>query len=170
MESVVLSLKELQGSMNVSEFARFLGVNQKTLDNYIKGIRKPTVDFVLHVCTKCGISCDRLLGLTDTALPSLDQQALAALLAEKDAAVASQKNIIDCLAASVKDANASIKELTLANKELVLANARLIAESVKKDTTPTPLCEPPTRSIQTTPPLKGQSAQSRKTDLIPAKR
>lgn len=49
--------------MNVSEFARFLGMNQKTLDFYIKGERKPSVELIISVCTKCGVSADWLLGL-----------------------------------------------------------------------------------------------------------
>ena len=49
--------------MNVSEFARFLGMNQKSLDNYVKGQCKPSVELVVTVCIKCDVSADWLLGL-----------------------------------------------------------------------------------------------------------
>ena len=58
-------LKMLKGDMNVSQFARFLGVKQQTLDNYLKNKRKPNIPFVLTVCAKCCKSSDWVLGLVD---------------------------------------------------------------------------------------------------------
>jgi len=58
-------LRKLQNGKNVSEFARFLGMNQKSLDNYTKGERKPSINFIMTVCTKCNVSADWLLGLTE---------------------------------------------------------------------------------------------------------
>lgn len=49
--------------MSVSAFSRYLGLNQKTLDLYIKGQRKPSVELIVAVCSKCGRSADWLLGL-----------------------------------------------------------------------------------------------------------
>ena len=69
-------LKELQGHESVSAFARRLEIPQKSLDCYIKGEHKPSVDLLLRVSTKCGVSADWLLGLSDerglaqTAAPS----------------------------------------------------------------------------------------------------
>lgn len=56
-------LIELKGTMSVNRFARFLGVHQQTLNNYVLG-RAPSVDFIITVCQKCGVSADWLLGLT----------------------------------------------------------------------------------------------------------
>ena len=56
-------LNKLRGNMNVSEFARFVGLNQKSFDCYIKGERKPSVELVMAVCLKCDVSADWLLGL-----------------------------------------------------------------------------------------------------------
>ena len=56
-------LNKLRGNMNVSEFARFLGIRQSSLDCYIKGERKPSVELVVAVCLKCDVSSDWLLGL-----------------------------------------------------------------------------------------------------------
>ena len=56
-------LKDLQGEMNTSEFARFLCVKQQTLDNYMRG-RSPNVEFVIAVCEKCGVSADWFLGIS----------------------------------------------------------------------------------------------------------
>ena len=66
MSKLFLSrLKELQGSNSVSAFARYLEMPQKTVDTYIKDQRKPSVEFVVRVCSKCGVSADWLLGLSD---------------------------------------------------------------------------------------------------------
>ncbi len=58
-------LKELQGENTVTAFARYLEIPQNTLDCYIKGRRKPSVELVLRVCKKCAVSADWLLGLSE---------------------------------------------------------------------------------------------------------
>ena len=62
MQNFLERLNECRNGMSVSAFSRFLGLNQKTLDLYIKGERKPSVELVLAVCSKCGRSADWLLG------------------------------------------------------------------------------------------------------------
>lgn len=70
MSKLFLSrLKELQGSDSVSAFARYLEMPQKTVDTYIKEQRKPSVEFVMRVCSKCHVSADWLLGLSDQRSP-----------------------------------------------------------------------------------------------------
>lgn len=58
-------LLALKGDSNVSEFARFLGINQKTLDHAIKGERKPSVEMVASICSKTNVTSDWLIGLSD---------------------------------------------------------------------------------------------------------
>ena len=66
MQNILIRhLKELQGDLSVTAFARVLEMPQNTLDCYIKERRKPSVDFILRICAKCGVSADWLLGLTD---------------------------------------------------------------------------------------------------------
>ena len=62
-------LKELQGDIPVAAFARFLEMPQKTVDTYFKEQRKPSVEFIVRVCSKCGVSADWLLGLSETRAP-----------------------------------------------------------------------------------------------------
>lgn len=38
---------------------------QKTVDTYINGQRKPSVEFIMRVCSKCHVSADWLLGLSE---------------------------------------------------------------------------------------------------------
>lgn len=71
MKNFLERLNECRNGMSVSAFARFLGMNQKTLDLYVKGERKPSVDLVLAVCSKCGRSADWLLGTA--TVESLEQ-------------------------------------------------------------------------------------------------
>lgn len=71
MYKIILTrLKTLQGDYSVSAFARFLEMPQKTVDTYINGQRKPSVEFILRVCSKFHVSADWLLGLSDTREPS----------------------------------------------------------------------------------------------------
>ncbi|MBR4523257.1 MAG: helix-turn-helix transcriptional regulator [Kiritimatiellae bacterium] len=63
MKKFLERLNACKGDMSVSAFARFLEINQKTLDMYMKGQRKPSVELVVTVCTKCNRSADWLLGL-----------------------------------------------------------------------------------------------------------
>ena len=62
---ILTRLKDLQGENSVSAFARFLEMPQKTVDTYINGQRKPSVEFIMRVCSKCHVSSDWLLGLSD---------------------------------------------------------------------------------------------------------
>ena len=63
-------LNECRKGMSVSAFARHLGLNQKTVDLYIKGERKPSAELIIAVCSKCGVSADWLLGLSDDRTPT----------------------------------------------------------------------------------------------------
>ena len=83
MKNFLERLSKYKGSMSVSAFARHLGMNQKTLDLYMKGERKPSVDLVISVCSKCGCSADELLGLaTNDSSEQTDWRARA-LVAER---------------------------------------------------------------------------------------
>lgn len=62
---ILTRLKDLQGENSVSAFARFLEMPQKTVDTYINGQRKPSVEFIMRVCSKCHVSADWLLGLSE---------------------------------------------------------------------------------------------------------
>ena len=67
MKEFLERLNSLKGDMSVSAFSRFLGINQKTLDLYMKGQRKPSVELIVAVCSKCGCSADELLDLAPRA-------------------------------------------------------------------------------------------------------
>jgi transcriptional regulator with XRE-family HTH domain len=65
MKDFLERLNICRNGRNVSEFARILGINQKTLDFYIKGERKPSVELIISVCSKCNVSANWLLGLPE---------------------------------------------------------------------------------------------------------
>lgn len=65
MDSTLEKVKKLQGSFNVSEYARFLEIPQRTLDAYMKGDRKMSINLLKHICAKHKVSADYLLGLSD---------------------------------------------------------------------------------------------------------
>ncbi len=61
-DAFLMRLKELQGGESVSAFARRLAMPQNTLDCYMRGTRKPSVELLTRVCDTCGVSADWLLG------------------------------------------------------------------------------------------------------------
>ncbi|MBQ7251468.1 MAG: helix-turn-helix transcriptional regulator [Kiritimatiellae bacterium] len=63
MKNFLERLNVCRKGMSVSAFSRHLGLNQKTLDLYVKGERKPSVELIVAVCSKCGCTADWLLGL-----------------------------------------------------------------------------------------------------------
>ena len=69
---LITRIKELQGEKSVSAFARYLEMPQKTVDTYINGERKPSVEFIMRVCSKCKVTSDWLLGLTDQRAPFIE--------------------------------------------------------------------------------------------------
>lgn len=77
-EKFLARLEECRNGMSVSAFSRFLGINQKTLDLYVKGERRPSVELIVAVCSKCGRTADWLLGLSSpTDLEQADWRARA---------------------------------------------------------------------------------------------
>lgn len=89
---IVSRIRTVQGELSTVEFARRLGMTQQTVDLYLKEARKPSLEFVLKVCSTFDESSDWLLGLTDMRVPAVgtasdDLQQQIALL-KKDVQIA----------------------------------------------------------------------------------
>ena len=108
-------LKNLQGNKSVAAFARHIGIPQKTLDICIKGERKPSVEIVLHVCARCGVSADWLLGLSDerdytksaapTVAPVLPNKNLERLSPHSDADLLSEIRALKARVKALEDSS-----------------------------------------------------------------
>ena len=66
MKKVLDRILELKGSQNTAAFARSIGINQQTMDRYLKG-REPPIGVVQQLCVSYGVSADWLLGLPEKA-------------------------------------------------------------------------------------------------------
>ena len=64
-ELFLVRLRELQGKESVSAFARHLEMPQTTLNSYVLGRRKPSVELIKRICLKCGVTSDWLIGISD---------------------------------------------------------------------------------------------------------
>ncbi len=64
-EKVLCRVRQLQADRSVNAFAVFLGVNQKTLDHFLKGERKLSIDLLFSICSKSGVSADWVLGIDE---------------------------------------------------------------------------------------------------------
>lgn len=65
-------VSEVQNGMATMAFAKKLGMNQKTVDLYVKGERKPSVEFVRNICSTFGVSADWLLGLQNKSSTAVE--------------------------------------------------------------------------------------------------
>ena len=100
MDDFVAKVAKLRGTKNTSEFARYLGIPQTTVDGYFRGARKPSIEFVKLICVKCRISADWLLGLDEKqpGIASEPNHATEDAAYWRDLAISQQKTIADLVA------------------------------------------------------------------------
>jgi len=63
---IIERVKLVQNGMSTVAFAKMLGMTQQTVDQYLKMKNKPSLEFVMKVCSTFTESADWLLGFTDT--------------------------------------------------------------------------------------------------------
>lgn len=68
-EDVISRVKDTMNGMSIYAFAKKLGISQQTVDCYINGKRKPSLEFIYRVCSICNCSADWILGITDVSTP-----------------------------------------------------------------------------------------------------
>ncbi len=71
-----MRLKELQGDMSATDFAKKIGLSRQTVGFYLNGDRIPDSETLIQICRSCNVSADWLLGLTDVKNPALEMQAM----------------------------------------------------------------------------------------------
>ena len=92
-------LSELRGSDSVSAFARKVGINQQTMDTYIKG-RLPPLDLCARIATIFDVSIDWLAGLSDerggvsSAVGDAEKAQMANKIRELEIKVATLENAL----------------------------------------------------------------------------
>lgn len=57
-------LKELQGNMSATDFAKKIGLSRQTVGFYLNGDRIPDSETLIQICQTCHVSADWLLGLS----------------------------------------------------------------------------------------------------------
>lgn len=62
-DSIIAIVVERKKQLTTVEFAKLIDMPQQTVDLYLKGQRKPSVEFVFKFCSTFGVSADKLLGL-----------------------------------------------------------------------------------------------------------
>ena len=62
---VISRIVDLKKGLTTKEFSRKLGMTQQTVDLYLKGERKPSLEFIYNICRSFGVSADWLLGLPE---------------------------------------------------------------------------------------------------------
>ena len=66
----------IQKGLNQIDFASFLGISRPTVGFYETGKRVPDVEILSKIASKCNVSSDYLVGLTDCATPDVETQAV----------------------------------------------------------------------------------------------
>lgn len=96
---VTARIIELKGKRSVSAFARAIGINQQTMDTYIKG-RLPSAEVLIKLSTTFNVPADWLLGLTDdrggvsSALGDAEKAQMANKIHELEIKVATLENAL----------------------------------------------------------------------------
>ena len=62
-------LRILMGSSSNTEFAKTIGISRQTLGFYLNGDRIPDCETLVHICNKCHVSANWLLGLSEVKNP-----------------------------------------------------------------------------------------------------
>lgn len=71
-------LKELQGDMSATDFAKKIGLSRQTVGFYLNGDRIPDSETLIQICQSCHVSADWLLGLSEEK--TMDSSAQSASL------------------------------------------------------------------------------------------
>ena len=109
MNTLVTRLEGLRNGRNTAEFARFVGVKQQTMFNFLNGKRTPNADSIIKICTTCAVASDWLLGINNASL-SLGLTATAVSRGAKEK-VAALKKSATTVSAKADELLQSIKEL-----------------------------------------------------------
>ena len=65
MKKVLARIDELRNGQSVNSLAIALEMAQTTLNSYLSGKRKPSIELIKRICANYQVSADWLLGLTD---------------------------------------------------------------------------------------------------------
>ena len=65
MKKVLARINELRNGQSVNSLAIALKMAQTTLNSYLSGKRKPSIELIKRICANYQVSADWLLGLTD---------------------------------------------------------------------------------------------------------
>lgn len=79
LPSLRIRLRELQGSMSTTDFAKKLDLSRQTVGFYLNGERIPDSETLIKICTRCNVSADWLLGIETEEL-GLSQKAIHNIL------------------------------------------------------------------------------------------
>lgn len=89
-----LNILLVNSGKTIIGFSKFLNISRQSLGYYLNGARIPDAKTIQQICTKCDVSSDWLLGLSDTPNPSITMQALCEITGFSESAL---KNGIDDL-------------------------------------------------------------------------
>lgn len=64
MKNILERILSLKGTQSTAAFGRSVGLNQQTMDRYLKG-REPPIGVIQQLCVVYGVSADWLLGLSE---------------------------------------------------------------------------------------------------------
>ena len=100
MKKVLARIDELRNGQSVNSLAIALEMAQTTLNSYLSGKRKPSIELIKRICANYQVSADWLLGLTDehggvsSALCDAEKAQMANKIHELEIKVATLENAL----------------------------------------------------------------------------
>ncbi len=111
LSNVIGRIKTLQNDLSNFEFGRLLGMTPQTVDLYMRGERKPSLEFVFNVCSHFHVSADWVLGLPTTFVAEEQQ-----MTSSVNKRIADLKTSADRATISINNLLASISKFNEATK------------------------------------------------------
>ena len=74
METFGDRLESLRGPRTQKDFAAILGLPINTYTNWVRGIREPSMNALINICTRLGVSADWLIGLDKASAPKVQDK------------------------------------------------------------------------------------------------
>lgn len=114
MEKILERINEVRNGKSVNSLAKSMGMAQTTLNSYLSGDRKPSIELIKRICANFRVSADWLLGLTDDQSgakaagegppPAADERKITTLEAENAALKGEIRGLRFALDAALKGA------------------------------------------------------------------
>lgn len=125
------NLNKLMGELSVTEFAQKIGLSRQTVGFYLNGDRIPDCETLVQICSKCDVSANWLLGLSNVKNPD---SSIAAITRSTGLSEQSVERLIESneIRQQVKTSQ-GVEKILESEAQLERAHIEAVLASIKDD-------------------------------------